>query len=97
MSEQSTKVVNTLFVGNLPYSVLDNEFQQLVSEHADVATAVVVRDERDRSRGFGFVRFHSEEEASKAHQALDGKDFGGRKLRSSFARTDSRYLSLVHD
>lgn len=95
MSEQIKKASNVLFIGNLPYSFLDNEFHALVSEYGEVATATVVRDERERSRGFGFVRYVSDADAVTANEALEGKELDGRNLRSSFARADSRYVENV--
>ena len=97
MSEQVTKDGLVLFIGNLPYSILDNEFHELVGEFGDIAGAAVVRDERERSRGFGFVRYASNPDAMTAQEALEGKELDGRKLRASFARSDSRYLDLLKD
>ena len=95
MLEQIDQAECVLFIGNLPYSFLDNEFHALVAEHGEVAKAAVVRDERERSRGFGFVRYVSNADAKTANEALEGKEMAGRNLRSSFARSDSRYVETV--
>jgi len=39
-----------------------------------------------RSKGFGFVEFEKPEDAKKAIETLDGKDFQGRNLRVNEAR-----------
>jgi len=38
------------------------------------------------SKGFGFVEFATEEEAQKAIEMFNGKDFDGRKITVSEAR-----------
>ena len=52
---------NKLYVGNLPYSVRDNDLQQLFAQHGNVSSAKVMM-ERDtaRSKGFGFIEMGSD-------------------------------------
>ena len=78
---------NKLYVGNLPYSVLDNDLQQLFAQHGNVSSAKVMM-ERDtgRSKGFGFVEMGSDAEAQAAIAGLNGKDMGGRALVVNEAR-----------
>ena len=71
-----------LFVGNLPYSMTDEDLERAFAEYGSVESAVVIRDrETGRSRGFGFVEMASTEEAEAAQKALDGSDVNGRPLR----------------
>jgi len=71
-----------LFVGNLPYSVGDDELQKAFEDHGAVVSVVVIRDrETGRSRGFGFVEMETEEMAEAAAAALDGFEMDGRRLR----------------
>ena len=71
-----------LFVGNLPYSMTDEDLERAFAEYGSVESAVVIRDrETGRSRGFGFVEMASSEEAEAAQKALDGSDVDGRPLR----------------
>jgi RNA recognition motif-containing protein len=71
-----------LFVGNLPFSVGDDDLEAAFSEHGSVVSAVVIRDqESGRSRGFGFVEMETEEMAEKAASAMDGFEMDGRRLR----------------
>ena len=78
---------NKLYVGNLPYSVRDNDLQQLFAQHGNVSSAKVMM-ERDtgRSKGFGFVEMGSDAEAQAAIAGLNGKDMGGRALVVNEAR-----------
>lgn len=70
-----------LYVGNLPYSITDNELAEIFAEYGPVVSSVVIR-ERDsgRSKGFGFVELESDEMASSAIEALHESDVGGRTI-----------------
>lgn len=76
-----------LYVSNLPYTMTDEEFQQVFAAHGQISAARVVKDrESGRSRGFGFVEMPVEAEALTAINTLNGKDIGGRPLRVVEAR-----------
>ena len=76
-----------LFVGNLPYSVSDEDLESAFAAHGTVTGAVVIRDrETGRSRGFGFVEMENEEMAEAAVGAMDGFEIDGRRLRVSAAQ-----------
>jgi RNA recognition motif-containing protein len=76
-----------LYVGNLSYSVRDEDLQQQFSSFGQVQSAKVMM-ERDtgRSKGFGFVEMSSPSEAEAAIQAMHGKNMGGRDLTVNIAR-----------
>ena len=76
-----------LYVGNLTYSVRDDDLHQQFSAFGQVQSAKVMM-ERDtgRSKGFGFVEMSSSQEAEAAIQGLHGKNMGGRDLTVNIAR-----------
>lgn len=78
---------NKLYVGNLAYSVRDNDLEQAFSEFGQVVSAKVMM-ERDtgRSKGFGFVEMSSEAEAQAAINGLNEQQLGGRNLMVNVAR-----------
>jgi RNA recognition motif-containing protein len=78
---------NKLYVGNLSYSVRDDDLQQHFSAYGQVQSAKVMM-ERDtgRSKGFGFVEMSSPEEAQAAIEGLHGQNMGGRDLTVNIAR-----------
>ena len=78
---------NKLYVGNLSYSVRDDDLQQQFSAFGQVQSAKVMM-ERDtgRSKGFGFVEMSTAEEAQAAIEGLHGKNMGGRDLTVNIAR-----------
>ncbi len=79
--------VNKLFVGNLNFRVTSQDLETLFGQYGQVSEAAVVNDKMTgRSRGFGFVTFNTAEEAKKAADALNGKDFQGRNLAVNEAR-----------
>lgn len=76
-----------LFVGSLPWSANDEDLQKAFSAHGNVLSAKVVTDkETRRSRGFGFVEYETEAEATAAIQALNGSEIKGRNIIVSEAK-----------
>ncbi|HWI62213.1 MAG TPA: RNA-binding protein [Symbiobacteriaceae bacterium] len=70
----------TLYVGNLPWSLSEEDLQRAFAAHVPVKSARVIRDrETGRSRGFGFVEVENEY-GQKAIAALNGAVLGGRPL-----------------
>ncbi len=76
-----------LYVGNLPYTVRDEDLNQAFSAFGDVASAKVMM-ERDtgRSKGFGFVEMGSDADAQSAIEGMNGQSLGGRSLVVNEAR-----------
>jgi len=71
-----------IYVGNLPYSATDDSLRQTFEQHGSIVSANVIMDrDTDRSRGFGFVEFSSDDDGRNAITALDGTDMDGRALR----------------
>ena len=76
-----------LYVGNLPYSVTEQDLQSLFAPAGTVDSVNVMRDmATGRARGFAFVEMSTDEEAQAAVSMLNDKDFGGRNLTVNEAR-----------
>ena len=76
-----------LYVGNLDYDINDGQLTELFSQAGSVANATVISDRQSgRSKGFGFVEMGNDQEAQKAIEMLNGKDFQGRKMIVNEAR-----------
>lgn len=86
-----------IYVGNLGYSVSNQDLESKFAQFGKVNSAKVIMDrDTDRSKGFGFVEMSSSSEAAGAIQALNGTEFGGRQMNVSEAkpmapRENSRY------
>ena len=78
---------NKLYVGNLAYSVRDDELQQAFGQFGTVTSAKVMMDrETGRSKGFGFVEMGSDAEAQAAINGLNGQALEGRAIVVNEAR-----------
>ncbi len=75
-----------LHVGNLPFSVEDNELKEMFSEFNPEEVTLIKDKFSGRSKGFGFVTISDDEVAQKAISALNGKDVQGRELKVSEAK-----------
>ena len=76
-----------IYVGNLPYSVTDDELRDMFSEYGEIASAEVIKDKfSGQSKGFGFVDMPDNSDADKAIKELNDTPMGGRKLTVNEAR-----------
>ncbi len=76
-----------IYVGNLPYNATEDEVREVFAAFGQVNSATLIKDKfTGQPRGFGFVEMPNEEEAQKAIQALNGKDFKSRSLVVNPAR-----------
>lgn len=76
-----------LFVGNLPYSVTEQQLTEMFAQYGELVEVKLVINKFDgRSRGIGFVEFATEEEATAAIEATNGMEIEGRALVVNVAR-----------
>jgi RNA recognition motif-containing protein len=76
-----------IYVGNLPWSIQDDQLRDLFTSYGDVSSATVIMDKfSGRSKGFGFVEMASDADAETAMKALNEKEIGGRNLRVNEAK-----------
>lgn len=81
-----------LYVGGLPYSTQESALEEYFSQAGTVASAMIITDKMSgRSKGFGFVEMEKDEEAQKAVEIFDGKEFEGRTLVVNEARPKREY------
>ena len=78
---------NKLYVGNLAYSVRDEDLQQAFAQFGSVTSAKVMMDrDTGRSKGFGFVEMGSDAEAQAGINGMNGQALDGRALVVNEAR-----------
>jgi len=93
-----------LYVGNLPFNATDEELREHFAQAGTPETVAIIMDRMTgRSRGFGFVEMQTDDEASRAIERLDGKEFKGRPLkineanaREGGARSGGGYSGARH-
>jgi RNA recognition motif-containing protein len=76
-----------LYVGNLAYSVTNEDLEALFSQAGKVDSATVVMDKfSGQSRGFGFVEMADSNEAARAIEDFNETELKGRAIRVNEAR-----------
>ena len=79
-----------LSVGNLPFTATEDSVRELFAPHGTVESISLITDrDTGRPRGFGFVVM-ANADASRAMQALNGRDFDGRALKINEAQDKDR-------
>jgi cold-inducible RNA-binding protein len=78
---------NKLYVGNLPFTVSEDQLSEVFGQIGEVGTVRIPRDySSGRSKGFGFVEMVSEADAQKAMSELNDSEIDSRKIVVSEAR-----------
>ena len=71
-----------IYVGNLPWSVSDQELADAFGAYGNVEKASIISDrDSGRSKGFGFVTMNDADEGNKAIEAMNGSEMGGRNIK----------------
>lgn len=80
-----------LYIGNLSFDAGESDLFDLFNGVGAVRNAEIVTNKfNDKSKGFGFVTMSTVEEAKRAVLELHDKEFLGRKLVVSGAKTSER-------
>lgn len=76
-----------IYVGNLPYSLTEDDLRAAFSEFGEVSSANIVMDKMSgQSKGFGFVEMPDDSEADQAIKALNESALNGRNIKVNQAR-----------
>ncbi len=76
-----------IYVGNLPYTVTNDELAEMFTPYGQIGEANVVMDrDTGRSKGFGFVDMADDAAARTAIAELNGRTLGDRTLTVNEAR-----------
>ncbi|NJK99642.1 MAG: RNA-binding protein [Spirulinaceae cyanobacterium SM2_1_0] len=77
----------SVYVGNLAYSVTQEDLKEVFTEYGTVKRVHLPKDrETGRPRGFGFVEMETDDEEQAAINELDGAEWLGRVLKVNKAR-----------
>ncbi|MEO8820352.1 MAG: RNA-binding protein [Ginsengibacter sp.] len=70
-----------IYVGNLSWSMTDDDLSNLFSQYGTVTSAKILKEKNTgRSKGFGFVEMEDEDAAKTAIATLNESEVQGRKL-----------------
>jgi polyadenylate-binding protein len=84
-----------LYVKNLEDSITDDKLREEFAPYGTITSCRVMVDEKNASRGFGFVCFSTPEEATRAVTELNGKMLGSKPVYVAVAqRKDVRRAQL---
>ncbi|KAL7616563.1 hypothetical protein Lser_V15G01389 [Lactuca serriola] len=83
--KDTKKNTSNLYVKNLAASVDEKTLEETFGAFGNVVLAKVVRYKNGISKGFGFVCFSNQEEATKARDSLNGKFYHGKYLNVGIA------------
>jgi len=76
-----------LYVGNLAYSVSNDDLRDLFSQVGQVQSATVITDRvSGQSKGFGFVEMTTADEVAKAIQQFNDFELKGRNIKVNEAK-----------
>jgi RNA recognition motif-containing protein len=79
-----------IYVGNLSFNTAEQQIQELFATLGQVESVRLIRDQATgQSRGFGFVEM-SDTEGRAACQALDQREFEGRRLTVNEAKPQEK-------
>ena len=82
----------TLYVGNIPYSVKEDELKEIFQEYGTVVSIKIITDKyTGRSKGFGFVEMESDEEEDLAIKECDRREIHDRNLVVAKAHSKKGY------
>lgn len=70
-----------IYVGNLNYRIREDDLKSIMEQYGTVDSVKVIKDrETGRSKGFAFVEMQDDEEAKRAIDELNEKEFEGRQM-----------------
>jgi RNA recognition motif-containing protein len=76
-----------IYVGNLPYTITEDDLKDAFAEFGEVSTVNVITDKfSGQSKGFGFVEMENNSEADEAIKALNESNLKGRNIRVNQAK-----------
>ncbi len=83
--------MNSIFVGNLPFNVREQDLRQAFERFGRVGSVRIMTDpSTSQSRGFAFVSMPSLDDADEAIKHMSGASMGGRQLTVNESQNDRR-------
>ena len=78
-----------IYVGNLNYITDEVFLEKVFLRFGSIVSVKVIKDsETNTSKGYAFIEFEKEGDASKAVAGMNGRELDGRKINVSFATSE---------
>ncbi|KAG6840136.1 hypothetical protein C0991_008600 [Blastosporella zonata] len=87
-SQQAPNPSNVLGVFGLSIRTQERDLDEEFSRFGRVEKVTIIPKQSDRSRGFGFIKMATVEDATRCIQELNGVDLNGRRIRVDYSVTD---------
>ncbi len=76
-----------IYVGNLVFDVSESDLREAFEQFGEITEVRLIMDKYSgKSKGFGFIEMPSKDEAEKAIEEMNGKEFKGRALSVNEAK-----------
>ena len=76
-----------IYVGNMSFDVSESELREAFEQFGEITEVRLIMDKfSGKSKGFGFIEMPSKDEAEKAIEEMNGKEFKGRDLNVNEAK-----------
>jgi len=82
----------TIYVGNIPYSLKEDELREIFQQYGTITSIKVVTDKYSgRSKGFAFIEMETDEQEDNAVRELNRHIILGRNLVVAKAHSKKGY------
>jgi len=79
-NKQKESSWTNVYVKDLDLSMDEKELERLFGQHGKLTSVVIMRNDDETSKCFGFVNFEAHEDAMKAVEIIHGQTWGGKKI-----------------
>ena len=85
-----------LFIGNISYKTKKNELNNLFKKYGDIKQIKIFKNNRGKSKGYGFIEFNNRESAISAMKNVNQRELGGRRIRLDYwkSKIDKRFEEI---
>lgn len=87
---------STCYIGNLPFSLTNNDLHKILEKYGKVVKVTTVKDrDSHRSTGVAFALYLERESAHRCVRALNHKELFGRTLKCNIANDNGRATEFI--
>jgi len=80
IAQKNVKEFTNVYVKDLNTSVDEEQLQTIFGQFGQIKSAVIMKDEEGKSKGFAFINYDTAEGAGKCVDEMNGKDIDGKTV-----------------